>query len=77
VTSSPDPGELRPPGRPVRLLPLVGPSTLGPPEVAPPTTKETRLVRIQVEADRADEVHVHGYDLKGDVAPGQAGRHLT
>jgi hypothetical protein len=28
-------------------------------------------VRVQVEADRADEVHVHGYDLKGDVAPGK------
>ena len=28
-------------------------------------------VRIQVEADRAEEVHVHGYDLKGDVAPGR------
>jgi hypothetical protein len=26
-------------------------------------------VRVQVEADRAEEVHVHGYDLKGDVAP--------
>ena len=29
-------------------------------------------VRVQVEADRAEEVHVHGYDLKGDVAPGKA-----
>ena len=28
-------------------------------------------VRVQVEADRPDEVHVHGYDLKGDVAPGK------
>jgi hypothetical protein len=28
-------------------------------------------VRIRVEADHADEVHVHGYDLKGDVAPGK------
>jgi uncharacterized protein YcfJ len=28
-------------------------------------------VRIQVETDRAEEVHVHGYDLKGDVAPGK------
>jgi heme/copper-type cytochrome/quinol oxidase subunit 2 len=27
-------------------------------------------VRIQVEADHAEEVHVHGYDLKKDVAPG-------
>ena len=28
-------------------------------------------VRIRVQADHADEVHVHGYDLKRDVAPGQ------
>ena len=28
-------------------------------------------VRIQVEADHAEEVHVHGYDLKEDVAPGK------
>jgi heme/copper-type cytochrome/quinol oxidase subunit 2 len=27
-------------------------------------------VRIRVESDVADEVHVHGYDLKKDVAPG-------
>ncbi|HEX2374014.1 MAG TPA: hypothetical protein VHO93_08535 [Actinomycetota bacterium] len=28
-------------------------------------------VRIRVEADRAEEVHVHGYDLKQPVAPGK------
>jgi hypothetical protein len=28
-------------------------------------------VRIQVEADRNDEVHLHGYDLSSDVAPGK------
>jgi hypothetical protein len=28
-------------------------------------------VRIRVEADRAEEVHVHGYDLKEPVAPGK------
>jgi hypothetical protein len=28
-------------------------------------------VRIQVEADVADEVHVHGYDLKRPVGPGK------
>jgi hypothetical protein len=28
-------------------------------------------VRIQVEADHAEEVHVHGYDLKKDLAPGE------
>jgi FtsP/CotA-like multicopper oxidase with cupredoxin domain len=28
-------------------------------------------VRIRVEADVADEVHVHGYDLKRPVGPGR------
>ena len=28
-------------------------------------------VRIRVQADRAEEVHVHGYDLSEDVAPGK------
>jgi FtsP/CotA-like multicopper oxidase with cupredoxin domain len=28
-------------------------------------------VRIQVEADRNEEVHLHGYDLSSDVAPGK------
>jgi heme/copper-type cytochrome/quinol oxidase subunit 2 len=28
-------------------------------------------VRIRVEADRTEEVHVHGYDLSEDVAPGR------
>jgi hypothetical protein len=26
-------------------------------------------VRLEVVADRSDEVHVHGYDLYADVAP--------
>jgi FtsP/CotA-like multicopper oxidase with cupredoxin domain len=28
-------------------------------------------VRIRVEADRNEEVHLHGYDLSEDVAPGR------
>jgi FtsP/CotA-like multicopper oxidase with cupredoxin domain len=28
-------------------------------------------VRIRVQADRNEEVHVHGYDLSQDVAPGK------
>jgi hypothetical protein len=28
-------------------------------------------VRIRVQADRDEEVHVHGYDLSGVVAPGK------
>jgi hypothetical protein len=37
------------------------------------TTKGTR-VTVVVNADVSDEVHVHGYDLKGDVAPGVPAR---
>ena len=28
-------------------------------------------VRIQVQSDQADEVHVHGFDLSKDVGPGK------
>jgi hypothetical protein len=28
-------------------------------------------VRIRVQADRAEEVHLHGHDLSADVAPGR------
>jgi FtsP/CotA-like multicopper oxidase with cupredoxin domain len=31
-------------------------------------------VRLTVRADVEDEVHLHGYDLFADVAPGQPGR---
>jgi hypothetical protein len=30
-------------------------------------------VRIQVTADRSEEAHVHGYDLKADLEPGVPG----
>ena len=28
-------------------------------------------VRLEVTADRADEVHLHGYDRKVDISPGK------
>ena len=31
-------------------------------------------VELVVRADVADEVHLHGYDLSADVAPGQPAR---
>ena len=34
------------------------------------SVKRGEQVRIQVESDQADEVHVHGYDLKRPVGPG-------
>ena len=35
---------------------------------------EGTKVTLAVSADLADEVHVHGYDLKVDVSPGKPGR---
>jgi hypothetical protein len=32
-----------------------------------------RTVELQVSSDKAVEVHVHGYDLEYDVAPGRPG----
>lgn len=34
------------------------------------TTKKGGRVRFSVASDRADEIHVHGYDLKRDVPAG-------
>lgn len=36
--------------------------------------KKGSEVVLRVDADVADEVHVHGYDLKRDVAPGMPAR---
>jgi hypothetical protein len=35
------------------------------------SVKQGRQVEIVVDSEIADEVHVHGYDLMGDVAPGK------
>ena len=32
------------------------------------------LVRIAVESDSPDEIHLHGYDVERDAGPGQAAR---
>lgn len=46
-------------------------------KVVPPTHREKvpqgDTVRLVVTTDSADEVHVHGYDLKKDVAAGKTG----
>ena len=41
------------------------------PEARLYSVKKGRKVEIVVTSEIADEVHVHGYDLMGDVAPGQ------
>jgi hypothetical protein len=33
--------------------------------------KEGETVRFRVRSDQADHVHIHGYDIMKDVAPGQ------
>jgi hypothetical protein len=33
--------------------------------------KQGETVRFRVRADTTDEVHVHGYDLMKDIAPGE------
>ena len=38
------------------------------------TVKQGDPVTIVVDADTSDEVHVHGYDLKANVAPGKPAR---
>jgi hypothetical protein len=35
------------------------------------SVRQGRQVELVVQSELADEVHVHGYDLMGDVAPGK------
>jgi hypothetical protein len=44
---------------------------LTPGKVAKLRFKQGDTVRFRVRSDAADEVHVHGYDLKQDVEPGK------
>jgi pyruvate/2-oxoglutarate dehydrogenase complex dihydrolipoamide acyltransferase (E2) component len=39
--------------------------------IAHPSVRKGRQVRIVVRADVSDHVHLHGYDLMRDVAPGK------
>ena len=39
--------------------------------IARPSVKQGRHVRIVVRSDVADHVHLHGYDIMRDVAPGK------
>jgi hypothetical protein len=40
---------------------------------AEPTVQQGQLVRIVVDADVADEIHLHGYDLSAEVQSGHPG----
>ena len=73
-------------GGPSGTSPSTGPGTAAPftgvgvavrvtgGKVVPPTHRVNvpmgQRVRLEVDSDVADEVHVHGYDLKKNVAPG-------
>ena len=38
------------------------------------SVRQDRKVEIVVSSELADRIHLHGYDLTADVAPGQPGR---
>jgi multidrug efflux pump subunit AcrA (membrane-fusion protein) len=38
------------------------------------TVAQGATIDLEVKSDRADEVHVHGYDLSEDVGPGRPAR---
>ncbi|HEY8193185.1 MAG TPA: hypothetical protein VIF36_04600 [Gaiellaceae bacterium] len=63
----PQPPQPPPPAR-VRITIKNGLPVGGPPRV---TVAKGRRVVLVVSSDVADEVHVHGYDLMRDVAPGR------
>ena len=43
----------------------------GPPQI---TVQNGDVVRIVVESDQSDELHLHGYDVTKNAAPGQPAR---
>jgi hypothetical protein len=43
-------------------------------KIARETIKKGTRLTLVVTANQSEEVHVHGYDLKGDVAPGKAAK---
>jgi hypothetical protein len=71
-TTAPPPPPPPPPAAPkpavIRIDIKGGKPTGG---IARATVKKGRQVRLVVTSDVADEVHVHGYDLMRDVAPGK------
>ena len=56
-------------GRPVPVIEIVGGKPKG--GVAELEFDEGDDIRFAVTSDSADEVHVHGYDVEGEVGPGE------
>jgi hypothetical protein len=61
-----------PPKPQVTRIALKGHKPVGGPKSI--TVKKGDRVRIVVTTDVADEVHLHGYDIEREVAPGKPGR---
>ena len=62
-----------PPPRPeITRIRLRGGTVVGGPKRVQATKGDT--VRIVVNADAPDQIHLHGYDLYGDAAPGRPAR---
>jgi hypothetical protein len=70
-TGSPSPTESPQPERTVIDVTYRDGEVQGPTEF---TATQGERVRILVDADVTDEVHLHSYDLHADVAPGEPAR---
>jgi hypothetical protein len=70
-TGSPSPSESPEPERTVIDVTYRDGEVQGPTEF---TATQGERVRILVDADVTDEVHLHSYDLHADVAPGEPAR---
>jgi hypothetical protein len=73
-TSPPPPPPAPPPKPQVTVIGITIRGGRPPAGIKRATVKKGRRVRFVVRSDVADHVHVHGYDLMRDVAPGQPAR---
>jgi FtsP/CotA-like multicopper oxidase with cupredoxin domain len=73
ATANPQPTtETEPPPAPVTRVAIAGGAVEGGPKTIEVSKGET--VRIVVTADAPDELHLHGYDITRNAAPGQPAR---
>jgi hypothetical protein len=70
TTSAPPAGDGSSSGEGVIVVTIAGGSVEG--GVRRETVKQNAQVTLRVTSDVADELHVHGYDLKTDLVPGQS-----
>ena len=69
-TSAPPAGSGEPSGEGVIVLTISGGNVEG--GVRRETVKQGSQVTLRATSDTADELHIHGYDLKTDLQPGQS-----